>query len=243
MKKAKRLIAFFFTMLLCLSLCGCQDLEEMRAAHAFWQEDGSIKWNGDIYLPLEGVPEELDFTYASSIKVTEEDVPVLLSEMLGDTLSVNITGVLLHNWGCDEEVYFCREDAYDAMMAYLKQGIEMDTYYYTYWEDYNDDNEEYYYLTEEQGRVIDELMSTLSFEELDDEFYSSLDVDEYTVSLGRCDENHWFTETYVLEIAWQNGAFHLIDDDNQIGRVPAEYNATMRSIVKAYYKAEIAPHF
>ena len=48
MKTRKRWIALLAALMMCLSLCGCQELDDMRATHAFWQEDGSILWNGNV---------------------------------------------------------------------------------------------------------------------------------------------------------------------------------------------------
>ncbi len=244
MKKAKRVTALLLTVLMCLSLCGCQNLEDMRATQAFWQEDGSIKWNGYKYLPLEGVPENIDFVYTSSIQVTKADVPVLLSGMFGDTFSVDKSGVLLHSWvyGADE-ICFCREDQYDYMVEYLQQGIEMNTYFYTYWtDDDDDDDQKFYYLTKEQQSVIDDLMDTVNFTDMDKDFYASLGVDEYSLTLGMCDEKHWFTNEHVLEIVWKDGKFYLVTQEAHVGEVPTDDYDVMRTIVKAYYKAEIEPY-
>jgi hypothetical protein len=59
MKNSKRWIALLLALLLCASLCGCTELETMRANHAVWQEDGSILWDGVVYRELANVPDEL----------------------------------------------------------------------------------------------------------------------------------------------------------------------------------------
>jgi hypothetical protein len=77
MKKSKRWIALLLALLLCTSLCGCRELEDMRATHAVWQEDGTILWDGVVYRELQNVPEEYQHYVNGTIFVTETDVPVL----------------------------------------------------------------------------------------------------------------------------------------------------------------------
>lgn len=242
MKKAKRWTALLLMVLMCLSLCGCQNLEDMRAAHAFWQEDGSIKWNGNVYLPLTGVPEGFLFFYEQTVHVTEPDVPVLLSDTLGESFTVDEKGVILHSWNWDgAETYFCREDKYDYIMEYLQEDIGLTTYYYSYWPDYDAD-EEYYYLSETQGNTIDRLMVTLDFAVMDEEFYYSFEAEDFSVTLGKCDEEHLFSDVHILEIAQKGGQFYLITPDEYIAEVPAEYGDIMKIIVSVYYNAEVKPY-
>lgn len=243
MKKAKRIVALLLTVIMCLSLCGCQNLEDMRAAHAFWQEDGSIKWNGNVYLPLKDVPKEMRFAHGSSVCVTEKDVPVLLSGIFGDTFNADPSGVLLCTmYYGEDEAYYCREDQYAYILEYLQQGVELNVLFYTYWKDYDADNPALYYLTEEQQKTIGDLLNTVQFAAVGSDFYESFDVDEYSLSLSVCDEKHWFIKESVLEIAWKDDKFYLVSPEQTIGEVPTEDYDVLRSIVRAYYKAEIEPY-
>ena len=91
MKKMKRWIALLVALLMCLSLCGCQALDDMRATHAVYQEDGSILWNDVVYRKLENVDQidVLDVSYDYAwIYVTESDVPVLLINWFGEEFDV-----------------------------------------------------------------------------------------------------------------------------------------------------------
>ena len=241
MKKCKRWIAVLLISVMCLSLCGCQDLEDMRAAHALLQEDGSIKWNGNVYRLMTISPEKTGILFAdNNVWVTEKDVPVLLSEQFGQYARVSQNGVVLVMYGHDGETLYCREDQYNATMEYL-QNAELTTYYYTYW-DYDTGNEQYYYLSTLQGDVIDRAIVTSVFTAVEDEFYYSFGEDDFVVSLGKCDESRLFGEHYVVQIARKNGRFYLIAPDNFITEVDASYTDTMKRIVSVYYNEEVKPY-
>ena len=242
MKKCKRWITVLLISVMCLSLCGCQDLEDMRAAHARWQDDGSILWNGDTYRELENVPEEMQIYVGQLIHLTDADVPVLLSETFGSWLEVDANGVLLQRYANGKEHYYCRDDQYDEIAKYLSAGIDYDSYFYNYWDYRMDDPSAklFYYLTDEEYDVMEMLQATLEFAVIDNNFFYNYSEDEYSVLLGKCDERHLFTEEHVLEILYKNGSFYLVKM-GEIAEVPTEYYPTMKSIVKTFYKAEIDP--
>lgn len=245
MKKCKRWIAVLLISVMCLSLCGCQDLEDMRAAHALWQEDGSILWNGDVYRLIENVPESHGILYGMrEVYVTEADVPVLLSQMMGNRFDVTANEVILSLNGWDGgRAFYCREDRYDFMAEHLR-NLELVAYYYTYWF-YDADagsREEYYYLSEVQGNTINRLINTLVFTVLDEDFYYSFDENDFSVVLGKCDDEHLFGEDYIMEIVRKNGQFYLVTPDNYFAQVPSKYDDIMKTIVSVYYNEEVKPY-
>lgn len=239
MKRFKKLVALALAVLLCVSLCGCQELEDMRAAHAFLQEDGTIQWNGSTYRQLENVPEGFQFYGGNRVLVTLPDVPVLLSEAFGENFYADKDGVILHSWSQGvEEAFFCREDCYDEMVSYLQQGAKMDGYCYTCWEN---ESERQYDLTKDQIEVIDELLQSLEFTRVGTELV--FEMSDYCFPLWKCDEKHLFlSDNYVVEIAKQNGTYYLITPDNTMSAVPTEYYAVMDEIVEVFYEAEVAPY-
>ena len=178
MRKCKRWIAVLLISVMCLSLCGCQDLEDMRAAHARWQDDGSILWNGDTYRELENVPEEMQIYVGQLIHLTDADVPVLLSETFGSWLEVDASGVLLQRYANGKEHYYCRDDQYDEIAEYLSAGIGYDSYFYNYWDYRMDDLSAklFYYLTDEEYDVMETLQATLEFAAIDNNFFYNYSV-------------------------------------------------------------------
>ena len=226
-------------VLMCLSLCGCQELEDMRSAHAFLQEDGTILWNGKTYRQLENVPQGFQFFGDRHVRVTLPDVPVLLSEIYGENFSADKDGVILHSWSYGvAEGFFCREDRYKEVAAYLQQEVKMDGYCYTYW---NGEGDLMYYLTDTQCTAVDHLVASLEFTHVGTEL--NFEMNDYCFPLWKCDEKHLFlSDNYAVEIAVLKGAYYLITPDNTMSTVPEEYYAVFDEIVKVFYEAEIAMH-
>lgn len=243
MKKCKRWIAVLLVSLMCLSLCGCQELEDMRASHAIWQEDGSIKWNGNVYRLLENAPDELQVYGGVTVYVTEADVPVLLSPEFGEYFNSSKDGMLLRGFNVYDMVgryIYCREDRYEEIAEYLQQTTEMkemNHYFYYYWS-YETDEQEVYYFSLDQEKVMDDLMANLIFEPASVDFYHYTGSEDFSVSVGECDEKHLFYEDYVLEIIFRGGKYYLNRaDGGYVAEVPAEYYGTMDDIVRMYYEA------
>lgn len=243
MKKCKRWIVMALASVLCLSLCGCQKLDDMRAVHAVWQEDGSILWNGDVYRQLEDVPESLQFYVDQTVMVTESDVPVLLSDLLGDSFTVDDSGVLMHNWHWNGgETWFCREDKYEEMAEYFRLEVELDTYFYAYWPEKNGDvKQQHYYLSEEEKAVIDTLLNEADFTDPGNILYGPFEETEFMVVLGRCDGKHLFAEHYVVEIVSKQEGYYLFSG-GLLAPVPTSYNALFEQIVANYYEWEVLPY-
>lgn len=245
MKKCKRWIAVLLISVMCLSLCGCQDLEDMRAAHALLQEDGSILWNGDMYCLMTVIQEKVSMILADTeIWVTEEDVPVLLSESFGQYARISRNGVVLVMYDYNGATLYCREDMCDFMTEHLKE-FQLTTYYYDYWT-YEDDpmlsERCYYYLSETQSETIDLLIMVLDFTDMDEDFYYSFGENDFCVTLGKCDDAHFFGDDYVMNIARKDSRFYLITPDNSFAQVPSEYDDIMKIIVSVYYNEEIRPY-
>lgn len=253
MKKCKRWLAIVFVSLLCLSLCGCQELDDMRASHAVWQEDGTILWNGNVYRLLENAPDELQVYGGSTVYVTEVDVPVLLSPEFGEYFTSSKDGVLLRGYNVYDvggRYIYCREDRYEEIVAYLEattEEKEMSQYFYCYWS-FETNEQEYYYFTPDQKAVMDDLMATLVFEPVPIDFYGSADLDMFSVQVGKCDEKRLFVDDYALEIIFRNSRYYLTDanEGGYIAQVPEDYNKVMDDIVRLYYETyygfEEPPH-
>ncbi len=127
MTKAKRVLSLVLVALMCLSLCSCKELDEMRAHHAIMQEDGTVLWNQAVYKLLPEFDYEVVDAYGlypeSDIRwiaVTEPEIPVLLSEYFGSRMYVYNQQTLLFGWS-DERSYYCREDCYDRVLQQLME--------------------------------------------------------------------------------------------------------------------------
>lgn len=245
MNKYKKLLTLSLAIVLCLSLCGCVDLEGARASHAVWQEDGSILWNGAVYRELENTSsmEELDFSYSYiTVYVTQPDVPVLLSDVFGDAYDVCADGTILnyYDYRTGENGWYCREDVYDEMVATLQNGVKLNTYCYYYW-DSNKQMSVPYYLTEEQANTMHRILATVD-PVFDNELYYESMIDELYLYVG--DSAHLFEQEaekrlYITE------SCYCIESFDCIYVVPVEYNQIFAEIWKAYnesmYVMEVPP--
>lgn len=88
MKKYVKIIALILSVVtLCTILCSCDALDEMKAEHGVKQEDGTILLQGKVYEKI-SYNVEINFDalggFYDHIFVTENDVPVLLSQQLGE---------------------------------------------------------------------------------------------------------------------------------------------------------------
>lgn len=123
MKRALRIFLLTLTVIaLCLSLCSCTYLDELKEMRTLWDENGiNLVCNGEVYKPLPSYvtinTDNLD--YEGMIYLVKEDVPLLLMsdycDRNGARYTYDIFRVVLL-WESDEGVYFCHEDDFDAMI-------------------------------------------------------------------------------------------------------------------------------
>lgn len=244
MKKATRLIALFAAlMLVCLSATGCNTIDEMRNNQAFYTETGGVKLRGTDYLPL---PENEYFRPfkrddSAVIRITEPDVPVLLSSEFGDYGSLYNDGEILYSNYMDS--YYCRVDKYAQYNAVLAAPFHPTGYCYTYYvldiEDTLEYIEHLYQLTDEQVKAVDEIIATVTPTVQDGNANYTYD---YFVELNACDDTMLLRDKTV-SIA-KNGNEYTIVRPNYNGQredleytVPSEYRAIFDSIVKQGFDA------
>ena len=171
MKKAKRIVALTLALLLCLPLCSCKELDDMRTHQAFLQEDGTILWNEAVYVPLS--EEDLrmceeyglfdDYGSRTYAYLTDTDTPVLLSERFGNRMYVYDDNTILCGYSGDGTISFCREDCYERVKAKIDEIVkrnEVVGYSITFRSPYTG-QENVIPLTEEQQSVLQTVMSTV----------------------------------------------------------------------------------
>jgi len=134
MKRTKRIVALTLALLLCLPLCSCKELDDMRAHQAFLQEDSTVLWDGAVYVPLPEYKEEVYGWYnrsylAPSLWVTDAGVPVLLSERYGRRMYANQSKEIIDGWmSGGVRIAYCREDCYDRVVAELDSLADEDVF-------------------------------------------------------------------------------------------------------------------
>ena len=228
----RRYIAALLALVLCMSLCGCDRLDELKANHAVWQSDGSILWNGVVYKPLPPMNSDVDVNtlhFTWGLRVTEPDVPVLLSEELGRGFDVSedqqfIYGSVQVDVYSYEHRLFCREDRYEDVVARYQEGFVSDRLCYDYY-NYTTRQSETYYLTVEQEYAFYHVVQTVIPSEKVD--YNAMQ-EEY---LKACDEDDLYRQD-VCTIAYFGNGFAIIRY-NLFYLVPQDYAQTFAEIMQA----------
>lgn len=202
MEKTKKMICILCLICLLLPLlCGCKELDEMRAKQAFYDENGNILWNGAVYKQLpQGEYFQPHTSYENRVYVTEPDVPVLLHDLYyKDFLIANDEGLILGNGTdvFDLRRYYCREDRYEEIAKQLQGPFQGDMLCYYNWV-YNEESGEYertlYRLTDEEWGVLRQVLETVEPMEMSDGW--ELDYD-YIVTLVECTEDQLFSRDFL----------------------------------------------
>ena len=125
MKKLIRTVAALVLALgVCFSLCSCQTLDNMRDRQAFFDKNKNIVYKGDTFRPINIANNDLLALDNKSLKVTERDVPVLLSDYEGQEANLSCDGKIIST---TEDMIYCREDFYDYLKA-ADANHQLDTF-------------------------------------------------------------------------------------------------------------------
>lgn len=216
MKRWVRILASALTVLaLCGSLCGCVALDEARAGHAFWTEEGHIRLGESVYkkLPSYWALAPLMREDTTPVYVTEPDVPVLLREQYGSYLRCSKDGVFLQGFFA-EQVYFCREDRYAEVLSQIEAGFLPDSYGYSFF-DYDPETgtseEVFYQLTAAERAAVDNVLNTVTpqtFSINDSRTY------DYAIRLEECAGEGLFRR-YLIDVEVQGETYHLVKEQNE----------------------------
>lgn len=170
MKTFKKLICLLLCFIICFSLCSCNFLDEMRNEQAFWGKEGTIIYDGKTYKKLSFCQYfDPDFDAEMYIKVTEKDVPVMLSGALGDSAEISkdhsIISLNSYIYYDDEhyDKYYAREDVYNSIENKINSLDYFDGYAFEY-TDYEEDNLLEYEIAETKYKMISsDATETLDF--------------------------------------------------------------------------------
>ncbi len=109
MKKILKISALgLAVIIMCMSFCGCAELDEQKESQAFWTEAGSkdsITYNGKTYKLLENNEyhnPQYNHGWGKTIFVTEPDVPILLSTDFGIDLQLSSDGTFISGYISDK---------------------------------------------------------------------------------------------------------------------------------------------
>jgi len=121
MKRFKKIAVMLLLITVCISLCSCKELDELRDKQAF-RNKNSIIYGDELYKVFLTY-DELNFSFAGAeyINVTDPDVPVLLSETFNSHYFINEDKTIIHNDYYNE--WYVREDKYSEFESKIKNGV------------------------------------------------------------------------------------------------------------------------
>ncbi|MBQ8768487.1 MAG: hypothetical protein IJZ15_02400 [Oscillospiraceae bacterium] len=242
MKKVKRIVSLVAALAMCLSLCGCVDLDELRTTRATVTEEGNIKlYDGTEYILL---PEcealSPSFYEGKMVYVAQEEIPLLLTSTHGDGYSMSDDGVLLESYIILDDdiqyIYYCRADMYDSLLERIVGGFTPEVCCYWCY-DYNLDEMVSYTLTQDQVDAINQVCATQEPQILPQ--FATMDW-EYWASLYWCSADMLF-EKEMVDICLMSDTYYVMEpsgDDTLLYTVPEGLNATFAAIMELQIESD-----
>lgn len=223
----KRILSLLITLGLCLSLCGCQYLDDMKTARAYMTEDGTIILADGMEYKLLPECEEFwpDFHGAEDIYiVTDPELPLLLTSIGATYGSKSADGRFLQIY--DLGGYYCQADIYASMCERIHHGFTPAVYCYQYY-DIENHRDALYELTLEQAAALEWVYYEQELEELPTGATMVYDV---RVDLYLCSSDHLFRQD-TIDIGIVDGKYYLIPSYASIYPVPEELNQIFNEIM------------
>ena len=245
-KNIKRLSALVLAVACCIVLCSCSAIKEMRASQAFEGEnEGEIIWGGQVYRELDirsELPEGIELKTNEWGRVTEKDVPVLLSEFFGADMYCNHNKTVIET-GIVKPFFYAREDVYDYVENLIKYPA-LDEYCVEYEVGPNYEKE-YELLKQRYLNAIDEIIYGGNEVYTDYEDYEEIAIEDYT-DIYKCDEKMVFQSLAYRVEERKNGDMFLTSyitqdiydyDEIHYGeyRIPDDKKALMKELLTLDY--------
>lgn len=149
----KKGIALLMLVALCLSLCSCDALDALREEHAVWAE-GGILYQGQLYQSVDSDGSNLNYNYTNQyfVKVTQPDVPLLLSPLFSSAFCANEDKTIISG---TESQWYIRADLMEDYEDGRKNGIHYTHLGFDYWDTELGENTDYILSTYERQQLMD----------------------------------------------------------------------------------------
>ena len=249
MKKSIRITALLLALLmLALPLVGCDRIDEMRAKQGFWNDDGSISFNGETYKLLS--PSKylsIRSVLPQALQITAPNVPVLLSIEYGRSFFISYNEVFIKSTSSGN--IYCRADQYDHVEDGIKHHGNMD-YLGFYYEPYENGrfsdlgkdihgDEVGHILTEEETDAMIDIM--MSVEGLDYGDWKRNWSKYYNcITLYRCSDDMLFRTESEFVIFFKpsyHSNRYFISDGDFAYSVPKEFDELFDNMLEEYMKS------
>lgn len=229
MKRTTRILTLLVVFGLCLSLCGCMKLDELRSYRTSMKADGSIqRSDGTEYKRLPECEEFCpDFGDAEWIYIVEDDLPLLLTTW-ADPITKSEDGRFLRSDmdANGKPEYYCRTDLYDSVFARIQSGFVPEVYGYEYY-DRELDAYQICQLTPDQAAAVEQVYTTQEPEKLPTAARLQYD---HRINLCLYSADYLFCRD-TLDICLVEGEYFLVGDDNTLYTVPAELFSVFSEIM------------
>ena len=237
MKRIFRVLALILiTVILASSLSGCLLIDEMREEQAFIGEENTIEYKGKKYmlLPVDEALKPIAIKN-NSVSVTEKDVPVLLSAIMGMPYDVSDDGVFIFTYSVDSYLCYCIEDYFDEISKKLANGYDMNSFCYEYF-NYEEDEYRFYQLSEEEKDAVLYVIRNVEPQELP--VGAMLDYD-YLANIEACSDDMYFRKD-IARITVKNSVYQVViteyegteNEQTLLYRVPDDLNNVFEKIMK-----------
>lgn len=239
MKKMTRILCLIAVFAMCLSLCGCGMLDDLRAKRATMTADGNIKlYDGTEYKLLPECKElSPTFYQYAEVYVVEENVPLLLTTTEYSLyFDKSDDGKLLLAYDGGQETYYCRSDVYDSVLERIQNGFTPQLYSYVYY-DAETGRAMDYTLTQEQWNTIEQIMTTQKPLEIRE---SLLDNYDHCAGLYVSSADGLFSKNTIALYIYK-GKCYVLDHENDLQyTVPAELTADIEKILEKQIESDMA---
>ncbi len=218
MKKAIRLIAVaVVAVMLTLTLCSCDLIDEKRARHAKWIKTGdSFEFDGETYRLIPG-EKSTALVLTGYGRITEADVPVLLSEarLCSASFSYN-KGNGVATIG---QALYATEKNYEYVKKNMHSSDHSFTYYGARQTVYSKNGSmaqtRFFVVDNELRNAITNLLDRI---EADPEDYKTEVSSAYCYfELSRCDQKGVFTTSKNTIAVYKAGVSYFFKFNNKLG--------------------------
>lgn len=224
----KRILSVVLLVCLCLSLCSCAQLDELRASTAY-EAPGGITFRGANYMSIGERASKIGLLKADSIYVANQDVPILLVPIFRNqnrTVSKDLS-VIKSN-----ELYV-KDGEVERINALLE--TEFTEYAANYYNEY-EQKYDLWLLGSDFCDMINKTIATATpkeFDKADDDY-------RYITQIYDCDKDVTFTKnTYILYQDMQTKNYFLTTDPKDgyemILDIPPVYNSLVTSYSQSMF--------
>ena len=228
MRRTIRIFSLLVLLSLCLTLCGCDRLEQLRNSRAIETEDGLIQLSDGSKYKLLPECETLcpQWDFSAFFYVVEEDVPLLLITSYGRMAERSVDGLFLYAVETNQSQYYCRTDVYDTMVSRIARGFVPEAYCYVYY-DARLQDDVLYQLTPAQVEAVELVYTTIEPQKLP--AATTLEYDD-RVDLCLYSADYLFCQDTV-DICVAKGEYFLLTNDNSLYAVPENLFSVFEGIM------------